>query len=326
MRLLINAPAVARSSRGVRRYAERVLAELRWPSGIDTLEPLGTAALERAGELIRRGRAGSILWTPCQRGPLFARNHVVTVHDCISIEYVYRDDWRLPAYLRMMSVLLQRAEIVAISRATRDAILRNFRVNPDRIVVIPSGLDSIPRSAVSLGAPDRPYALLVTNALPHKNTLATCQGFALSRAPREGIALRVIGTLPPSARALCESAGIRLQLDHSIDDDALASAYAGCAFLLAPSLSEGHDLPVAEALSQGAEVLCSDIPVHHEFYEGRVRFFDPTRVEAIAAAIDDAMTVPRPWFSARGVTPDRGFADVARDYEALFRSIEARGA
>jgi glycosyltransferase involved in cell wall biosynthesis len=315
MDILLDAVAVARSSRGVRRYAKRVLAHLRWHGSVEPLHGFAVpSALERVYEMVRRGRPDAILWTPCQRGPLFARHHVVTVHDCISIEYTYRSDPRLGLYLRMMQRLLRHAEaVVAISHSTREAILRHFDLDTDKITVVQSGIDApIPSGATHGDVREESYVLLVTNPLPHKNALAACRGWLLSRAKREGIRLRVIGGLPYEALAMCEAANARVTVESEIDDGALASAYRECLFLLAPSLSEGHDLPVAEALAVGANVLCSDIDVHREFYTGRVRMFDPWHAEAIAVAIDDALDSSRPWFhTAESVS--RTFSDGARE-------------
>lgn len=327
MDLLVNTVAAARSSRGVRRYFEHVLANLQWHGHVVSLKPLGVPAFERGYELLRRGRDDAILWTPCQRGPLFARHHVVTVHDCISIEYTYRSDRRLPAYMRLMQALLGRAEsVVAISKATRAAVLRNFRVDPARIAVIPSGLEALraPTGGDGAGAPSAPHVLMVTNALPHKNTLAACRAFAASRARAAGVALRVIGAIDAPSAAFCAEAGIALFRQEGISDAALAQAYRDCIFLLAPSLDEGHNLPIAEALAHGGEVLCSDIDVHREFYDGRAYYFDPMRVESIADAINTCLALRRPWFPHARNLETRTFVDVARDYERLFRAIEAR--
>ena len=85
-------------------------------------------------------------------------------------------------------------------------------------------------------------------------------------------------------------------------------------------MSEGHDLPVAEALMAGADVLCSDIDVHREYFESQVKFFDPLREDSIVAAINDAIVSPRPWFVNQNKYY-RSFRDVSRDYEMLFRNI-----
>ena len=327
MDLVVNTTAVALSSRGVRRYYAGVVRHLESSRRVQSLKPFAPQVLARPRELLLRGRRDALLWTPCQRGPLRAWHHIMTIQDCISIEHIYRNDWRLPVYRRLFDAMLVGAEaVVAISHATRAAILRNTRVPEAKIVVIQSGTDAMARPApaqASMPAPETPFVLMVTNALPHKNTLAACVAFSRSRAHREGVALRVVGTLPAQARAACLAAGVRLHESASIDDDLLSALYAHCLFLLSPSLSEGLNLPIGEALAHGANVLCSDIDAHREFYAGGVRFFNPLREDAITAALDAALDTPGPWFAPDAWRPARTFADVAADYEALFRRIEA---
>jgi len=164
----------------------------------------------------------------------------------------------------------------------------------------------------------RPFVLLVTNDLPHKNSILTCQAWVKSRGPIEGIELRVVGKLPSEALNICRN--IPFSLSTWLDDSDLIDSYQSCRFLIAPSLSEGHDLPVAEALMAGADVLCSDIDVHREYFHSRVKYFDPLREESIVDAINDALITPRPWFLHDNVHY-RSFSDVSREYANLFRNI-----
>jgi glycosyltransferase involved in cell wall biosynthesis len=325
MDLIVNGPAVALSSLGVRRYFSAIMRHLSWPGRVEVL-PLGPwRMLERPRELLRRGRSNAIFWTPCQRGPLNARRHVVTVHDCINVEYVYRDDWRRAAYVRLFNrVLNASASIVAISCATRAAILRNYRVDPAKITVIRSAEEGLSVGGAALAESprkERPYVLMVTNSLAHKNTAAACEAFVGTRAVASGVLLRVIGSLSQQAEAICRSTGIRYEIRSHVDDAQLREWYRHCLFLLSPSLAEGHNLPIAEALAEGANVLCSDIDVHREFYDGRVEFFDPRDSGNIRSAIDAALERPGRWFTEGTRAERRSFADVARDYRNLFQSL-----
>ena len=326
MNLTVNTAAAAGSSFGVQRYFEAVMRHLPWPGTVDTFPAGRWRRLERPRELLHRGRPDAVFWTPCQRGPLRAHHHVVTVHDCINVEYVHRDDWRLPIYRLLFNTILDGAErVVAISSATRDAILRNYRVDESKLTVIRSGRDSFVRQVDGRLAAEahagRPYVLLVTNALAHKNNLAACEAFARSLGPGEGLVLRVVGSLPDDARAACHRHGVMLEEHSRIDDAQLAAWYAGCRFLLSPSLAEGHNLPIAEALAQGANVLCTDIPVHREFYDGEVRFFEPGPLDAFVQALDAAIATDGPWFKVDRDVVRRSFADVARDYADLFNAL-----
>lgn len=50
----------------------------------------------------------------------------------------------------------------------------------------------------------------------------------------------------------------------SINDEELCWLYKNCQMLVIPSTTEGFCLPLAEALSVGAKIICSDIPIFRE--------------------------------------------------------------
>lgn len=54
---------------------------------------------------------------------------------------------------------------------------------------------------------------------------------------------------------------------EGISEPELQWCYRNCAALVAPSITEGFGLPVAEALLAGCRVVCSDIPSHREIAE-----------------------------------------------------------
>lgn len=90
---------------------------------------------------------------------------------------------------------------------------------------------------------------------------------------------------------LDRSSAVR-KLVHEISDltdEQVAALIRGARALLAPSLAEGFDLPVIEALTLGAPVIASDIPVHRELAHA-ARLIDPLDglgwIEAIRSACD----------------------------------------
>lgn len=329
MKLIVNGIAAYRSSFGVRRYYESVMQHINWPGEVQ-VTPMGRSkVIDRLSELCYPGQADAVLWSPSQRGPIRARHHVVTVHDCINVEYVYADDWRRPALQWTSQQLLGNAEaVVTISHATRAAVLRNYDVDPAKIVVIPSPSHvELPYEARQLedgNQPVRPFVLMVTNALAHKNTELACRALIAADIRKRGIALHVVGALVPAAQGLCEDAKVDLTVSRGVSDQGLAKLYQQSLFLLSPSLEEGHNLPIAEAISLGANVLCSDIPVHREFYEGMVEFFPPTDEGALVDALDRAFARKGDWTPHRP-PPKRSFADVAAAYSELFSSLYEKG-
>jgi hypothetical protein len=55
MDLIVNGPAVALSSHGVRRYHAGIMRHLRWPGRVEVIDSALNRALERPRELLRGG-------------------------------------------------------------------------------------------------------------------------------------------------------------------------------------------------------------------------------------------------------------------------------
>lgn len=325
--LLVNGVAINRTSLGARRYYDGIMEQLAWPGQVRVTPLPRRRSMERISELCQRGYRDAIFWSPSHRGPLRAHNHVFTVLDCINVEYTYRNDWRLPMLRSFMNVTLAGAScVVAISNATRDAILDNFRVDERKVIAIPGPIEFGPpqvRAVMSdREVSDKPFILMITNALPHKNTARALGAIAASRAAREGVAVKIVGSADPLAIQHCERQGVEVQVHRGVSDEVLNGWLAQALFLFSPSLQEGLNLPVAEALGAGTRVLCSDIPVHREFYQGRASMCDPIRVGAMVEAIDAAIGGAWPETDAT-LRPRPTFSDVAAGYRTIFTQISA---
>jgi len=330
VKLVVNGTAVSRTSLGGKRYFNGIFQRLEWDWGKEVRNLKGSNSMARIRELTYLGRKGEIYWSPNQRGPIMASNHIVTVLDCINVEYVYRKDWRLSSYRRLFSLILNNATaVVAISHATRDSILRNYKINPNKIIVIPGpndfrtefSLQSLKYSKEYSFAAEQPFVLLFSNLLPHKNTGSALTAFAASTASRRDIALRVVGPVDATALALCRAAGVTVEHHIGIDDMTLQAWMRSCCFLLSPSLEEGLNLPIGEAISMGVNVLCSDIAVHREFFDGPVRFFDPKDISSIVHALDLAFDDSGSWACKNPFSYSRSFDDVTKEYLKLFQQI-----
>jgi len=70
-----------------------------------------------------------------------------------------------------------------------------------------------------------------------------------------------------------------------VDDAALQWLYENCYAFAFPSLAEGFGMPVIEAMSCGAAVLCSDSTALSEVADQAAFFCNPTEIDSIAAGI-----------------------------------------
>lgn len=329
MKIIINANAHRNASLGSKRYFEGVFKCLsKSQTQLSFGKEVHFGILNRLLELFQLGSSDSIFWSPCHRGPIWAKNHVITVLDCINIEYTYKHDWRLSVYKFIFRQIYKRAlKIVAISNATKEAIIRNYDIDPSKIVVIagPSRISMKKDLLFEIGPITnqikKPFILLIANCTYHKNTYNGCLGVIKSKAFQDkNYALVVVGSV--DKRILSEfSNEPNLHIFDKVSDSYLNYLYDNCTFLFSPSFDEGLNMPIAEALSLNVKVLCSDIPVHREFYSGFVEFFDPYNISEISEKVDQLANknevIPRKPNGFVGID----FEIVAYKYSELFEKI-----
>jgi glycosyltransferase involved in cell wall biosynthesis len=130
---------------------------------------------------------------------------------------------------------------------------------------------------------------LVVGALEsRKNQELVYRAFQLLWARGSEAALFFAGIVTPLAEPLVEEWkasphwGSRLFVVEGADDGELAYCYANAAALVAPSLAEGFDLPVVEALRHALPVFASRTPVHEEISGESVSYFDASRPDELA--------------------------------------------
>ncbi len=179
--------------------------------------------------------------------------------------------------------------VVAVSDATREDLLRWYRLPPSKVRTIPSGVD--PRF-FELAARRQPecFLLAVSTLHPHKNLDGLLRAFAIFRERHPEYRLIVSGIhgfFSPQLHALRES----LQLGDSVEfpgwipREDLYDLYRRAAAFLYPSLFEGFGFPVLEALAAGVPTACSCIePLNGIAGEAALKF-DPLDTAAIAAAM-----------------------------------------
>jgi hypothetical protein len=86
--------------------------------------------------------------------------------------------------------------------------------------------------------------------------------------------------------------------DHELD-----LCYRRSQALLTPSLAEGFNLPIVEALSRGATVLASDLAVHREVGGPHAAYFPTDDPQQLAKLIDQLSCAG----SLPGVLPPESF-------------------
>jgi glycosyltransferase involved in cell wall biosynthesis len=222
--------------------------------------------------------------------PLARRALLTTVYDLIPLkEGVQRRRAVAWAGYRSYLAALRRADILfAISNSTRTDLVDIMKLQADRIVVAPPGIDLNPSDDGAVGAA-KPYFLFLGGPNANKNVSVLLEAMAIGRELPEG--LRIGGRwLPKQVADLngrLKADGLRDRVQHVgfVPAAELAALMRDATALIVPSRHEGFGLPVGEGMAAGAAVLHSRIPVLEETSAGAALTFDPDSAEDLVTLL-----------------------------------------
>jgi len=238
-----------------------------------------------------------------QRPPAFHfRQEIVTVFDIFPIT---GENYSTADFRRKFSELLLQAvgratRVITASYATESLLISRAHVPPEKIRVIPLGVDSpsvvlspeerLRERARILGG-EGEMILTVGVIQTRKNTLNMLK--ALKTLP-ENYKLVLSGGNGYGSEAVhqfirTESLDDRVKLLGFIDDAQLARLYQAASVFLFPSLEEGFGIPVLEALASGVPVVTSNVSSMPEVGGEAALYVDPHDPADIAQKVVQAV-------------------------------------
>jgi len=251
-------------------------------------------------------RAPDALWVPAHVLPLIHPRHsFATIHDLGQVHFPEAHPPLQRAYHNWSVWWNTRAasHIFADSESTRADLARFFRVAPERISVVYPAYDAqlyqpIRDAAIieKVKAKDRidgNYILSIGTIHPRKNYARLVEAFA--RLETRDLRLIIVGKrgwLYNSIFGRVQSLNLKSPisfLDYVPASD-MPALISGARLLAFPSLYEGFGLPILEAHACGTPVVCSMTSSLPEAAGDAALFFDPLDVDAIAGAMQRALT------------------------------------
>ena len=258
-------------------------------------------------------------------------SNVIVLHDIIPLQYPAAvappaaevfEPW-------MRKVVFASDAVVAVSRSAAEdffnyAKTKHVRFHPGFRIgwwglgadFAPAATDSASQIAKSLcadGAP--PFFLSVGTLEPHKGYRVALAAF--NKLWSAGVDVRYVIVGRPGWRWRAQETMIRESPEFGrrlfwladADDADLSLLYRHARRLVAASCAEGFGLPIVEAAHFGLPAIASDIPVFREIGNSATRYFELLDSEALAAAVREALTAPKPEISC----PPRSWREATRD-------------
>ena len=229
---------------------------------------------------------------------------VATLHDALPISH---PEWCRPGMRGVKNWLQRKAahkadHVIAMSHFAIDELVSCFGIDPDRISVVPNGVDDAwlqapePEAVAATLAANglrAGYFLFVGTLQPRKNVERLLSAYLqLPSAVRAERQLVIVGAagwrceeLVRRMAAAAENGAQVVWLHALTSGAALRHVYAGAGVFAFPSLYEGFGIPVAEAFAAGVPVVASNTSSLPEVAQGAALEVDPLDVGAIGAAM-----------------------------------------
>ncbi|MFA5135593.1 MAG: glycosyltransferase family 1 protein [Patescibacteria group bacterium] len=271
---------------------------------------------------------------------------IVTIHDLILTKYPTQRAttlgpllYRLKhfAYQFVIRTAVRRAKkIVAVSRYTKDEIIKHFTVRGDKVDVTyeavdppqPAGGDAV--SVLKRYGVRQPYVLYVGNVYPHKNIEGLLEAFVQVRKKYPSYHLVLVGKDDYFFKKMRERVRL-LDLENTVaftgfvTDTDLPYLYRGANLYAFPSFCEGFGLPALEACSYRVPVVASNNSSLPEVLGDAALYFNPhdteEMVEKISAVLADRNLADR--LTKAGIKRIRAFSwhVMARATLELYMSV-----
>jgi glycosyltransferase involved in cell wall biosynthesis len=272
---------------------------------------------------------------------------VASLHDALPISH---PEWCNPR-LRRAKNWLQRAaarkadHVIALSRFAIDELVSCFGIDPDRISVVPCGIDedwltppdaAAVRATLDANGLREGYFLFVGTLQPRKNVDRLIDAWeqlpAAMRAARQLVVVGAAGARSETTVRRLAAARERgdniVWLNALTNHAALRHVYAGAGVFVFPSLYEGFGIPVVEAMGAGVPVVSSNSSSLPEVSLGAAVEVDPHDTGAIAAAMRALVDEPalRERCIAAGLARARvlTWRETARQTVAVYHHVLSR--
>jgi glycosyltransferase involved in cell wall biosynthesis len=224
---------------------------------------------------------------------------VTSIHHPISvdrrIELAQARGWsrltkrRWYSFVRMQARVARRVGVVMTgSESSRADIIRDFKVAPDNVRVIPLGVDT--RLFRPRPAPRLPGSIIAVASAdsPVKGIPTLLRAFAKLSTERDA-SLTVVGKPAPAGpteRLIGElSLGDRVRFVTGISDTELAELVASTEVAVVPSLYEGFSLPAVEHMASGTPLVASRTGALPEVTGDTACLVTPGDAEELAATL-----------------------------------------
>ena len=250
--------------------------------------------------------------------PLRSAPYVLTLHDLQPLERRATHSAVKRAYLgAAIPPSVRHARVVAVpSEFVRRSVIDRFGTDPARVVVVPHGIELLPRPTDLAVVRERyeldgPVVLYPAITYPHKNHAVLVRAFAEVVAAHPEAVLVLPGGRggeEGAMRDLIDRLGLRARVRRTgrISAADVAGLYRAASVVAVPSRYEGFGLPAVEAMAYGVPLVAAAATALPEVVGDAGCLVEPDDVAGWATAISALLADPRERSRLAAIGAERG--------------------
>lgn len=247
--------------------------------------------------------------------PIFYKGKfIATIHDLTILFHSsgksQQSKFKKWAFKKVMgSAIKNSRKIIAISKATKNDVVKVFDAKENKIEVIYEGVDKIYNHHIKQQTAkiakfrakykiNQPYLLFLSQWRPHKGLPELIRAYEILRERYKIPHLLVIGGKPnpafPEIPRSINTSGYNCKIIQPgfIPEEDLPMFYTCADAFIFPSKYEGFGLPPLEAMACGTPVIASNKSCMPEILGTAAEYFNPNKPEEIAKIIKNIITNP----------------------------------
>lgn len=269
---------------------------------------------QRVFPFLLRQDKPDVLFMPIQMLPFLKsrkQKSVVTIHDLAFLLYPEtfpaKDAFLHKLYVR--EAITKADHLIAITEATKQDIIKFYKVNPEKITVVYHGVDKDRFRLMQEGEESlvvyvktkynitKPYILYIGNVQPRKNIQGLIKAYQqLRNTTGHNYQLVIAGAKAWLVEDVMKEIGENYREDiiftGRFQDKELAPLLWGSDLFVLPSFYEGFGLPILEAMACGVPTLISNTPSLVEVGGEAAISFDPHSIDDMVKVLDNVISNP----------------------------------